>query len=203
MGMADPEDHVLVKRVLDGDQSAFTTLVKRHQGVVSRTVHRTLGISLDHEDAVQEVFIRAYNSLHQFDRSRPFVPWIARIAANYCVDQLRRERVRRHNLWTDLEETEQERLLNSLSRKPDFDSMITERPETYEEVAMSLLEELKPRDRMAFLLREVEGLPYRDLAEALNTSELGARIRVSRARKQVQQKFREYLRGTRKGMKKS
>jgi len=200
--MADPEDHFLVKRTLDGDQLAFGTLVQRYQGVVSRTVHRTLGISLDHEDAVQEVFIRAFNSLSQFDRSRPFGPWIVRIAANYCIDQLRRERLRRHRLWTDLEEAEQEKLLNTLSRKPEFEFMVSESPERYEEVAMSLLEELKPRDRVSFLLREVEGLPYREVAEALNTSELGARIRVSRSRKQVQQKFREYLKGARKGMKK-
>ncbi len=189
----EPEDAVLVERTLAGDELAFAELVRRHQGAVSRTVRRTLGTSLEHEDAVQEAFIRAFNALDKFDRARPFEPWIVRIAANYCIDQLRRLRTRRYRLWTDLEEREQEKMLNRMARSADFESMLQQDPVQYERIAMSLLEELKPKDRTAFVLREVEGRHYSEVAGALRTSELGARIRVSRARKQVQKKFQDYL----------
>src|SRR3989442_8694173 len=191
----EPEDADLVGRSLAGDEFAFAELARRHQRAVSRTVRRTLGTSLEHEDAVQEVFIRAFNALEKFDRARPFEPWIVRIAVNYCIDQLRRLRTRRYRLWTDLEEGEQEQMLNRMAHSADFDSMIRDDPNQYERIAMSLLEELKPKDRAAFVLREVEGRHYSEVADALSTSELGARIRVSRARRLVQKKFHDYLHG--------
>jgi RNA polymerase sigma-70 factor (ECF subfamily) len=188
-------DALLVERALAGEEFAFAELVRRHQGAVSRTVRRTLGASLEHEDAVQEVFLRAFNSLQKFDRARSFEPWVVRIATNYCIDQLRRQRNRRFRLWTDLEEGEQDRLMNNMSRSAGFEGLPRESPEQYERIAMALLDELKPKDRAAFVLREVEDRPYSEVAEVLKTSELGARIRVSRARRDVRRRFEAYLSG--------
>ncbi|HEY2933542.1 MAG TPA: RNA polymerase sigma factor [Acidobacteriota bacterium] len=192
--MTQSQDAILVERSLEGDELAFAELVKRHQGIVSRRVYRILGKSLDHADAVQEVFLRVYNSLRRYDPKRPFEPWISRIATNYCIDQLRRPRSGKVMLWTDLEEGEQRRLL-SMTRNGDFESILREGLERYQEVAMSLLQELKPKERVAFIMREVENRSYLELARALDVSELGARIRVSRARKKLQAKFHAYLEG--------
>ncbi len=195
MEMADSADSVLIEQTLEGNESAFAELVRRYQGAVWGTVHRVLGRSYDDEDAVQEIFLRAFSSLRRFDPKYPFGPWILRIATNYCIDLLRRRKARRYKLWTELEESDQQRLLNNMSVDGDFNSIAAASPEAHERVARALLEELKPKYRTAFILREVEGRDYSEVAAALGTSELAARVRVSRARTEIQKKFRTYLEG--------
>lgn len=195
--IADSADSTLIERALKGDESAFAELVRRYQAAVWGTVHRILGRSSEDEDAVQEVFLRAYSSLRRFDPKYPFGPWILRIAANYCIDLLRRRKARRYKLWTELQENEQQRLLNTMSVEGNFDSIVSGSPETHEMVARALLDELKPKYRTAFILRDVEGRDYREVAHALGTTELAARVRVSRARAEIQKKFRAYLEGAR------
>jgi RNA polymerase sigma-70 factor (ECF subfamily) len=117
--MIDSADSSLIENTLKGDQGAFTELVRRYQAAVWGTVHRILGNSSENEDAVQEVFLRAFTALHKFDLKYPFGPWILRIAANYCIDQLRRKKSRKVQLWSELTEYDQERLLNNISRDND------------------------------------------------------------------------------------
>ena len=90
MSMVDLADCDLIERTLKGDEAAFADLVRRYQGAVWGTVYRILGNSSENEDAVQEVFLRAYTALRRFDPQYPFGPWVMRIATNYCIDQLRR-----------------------------------------------------------------------------------------------------------------
>ncbi len=195
MDMAYSADAALIQRTLKGDESAFAELVRRYQAAVWGTVHRVLGRSSEDEDAVQEVFLRAFTSLRRFDPKYPFGPWILRIAANYCIDLLRRRKARRYTLWTDLQENEQQRLMNTLSADGDFDSIVSGTPESYEKAAQALLGEMKPKYRAAFVLRDVEGRDYAEVAQVLGTSELAARVRVSRARAEIQKRFRAYLGG--------
>ncbi len=193
--MADSADATLIEETLKGNESAFAELVRRYQAAVWGTVHRILGRSSEDEDAVQEVFLRAFTSLRRFDPKYPFGPWILRIAANYCIDLLRRRKARRYKLWTELQESEQQRLLNDMSVEGNFDSIVSGSPETHEKVAQALLDELKPKYRTAFVLRDVEGREYSEVARALGTTELAARVRVSRARAEIQKRFRAYLGG--------
>lgn len=198
--MSDLPDAALIKRTLDGDEAAFAELVRRYQAPVARVVYRTLGNSADTEDAVQEVFLRLYTSLARFDLSYPLGPWIFRIANNFCIDQLRRRRRLRYRLWTDLSEAEQQRAMCDLSRNGDFAGLLGQSPEKYESVAAGLLENLKPKYRVAFALREVESRSYPDIAAQLGISQLTARVRVSRARAEIRRKFEAYLRESEAGV---
>ena len=193
--MVDSADSSLIESTLNGDQWAFAELVRRYQGAVRGTVHRTLGNSSEDEDAVQEIFLRAFTALHKFDLKYPFGPWILRIATNYCIDQLRRRKGRKTQLWSELNEYDQERLLRDLSQDGDVGSSGMERMEGYAKVAQTLLDGLNPKYRVAFVLRELEEKTYEEIAEALGTSEVAARVRVSRARSELQKKFRAYLSG--------
>lgn len=139
-------------------------------------VRRIFANCADREDAVQEVFLRVFVALGSFDRSLPFRPWIVRIATNYCVDERRR---RRGRLWTEVGEEELERALTSLTLNGDFDSRFLQNPETYERTAAALLDELNPKYRVAFVLRELEGKSYSEVAQAIGTTELAARVRVN------------------------
>ena len=193
--MVDSADSALIESTLKGDEWAFAELVRRYQAAVWGTVHRILGNSSENEDAVQEVFLRAFTALHKFDLKLPFGPWVLRIATNYCIDQLRRKRSRKTQLWSELNEYDQERLLKDLSQDGDWESSSMEGTEGYARVAQALLDGLNPKYRAAFVLREVEERDYEEVAELLGTSEVAARVRVSRARVELQKKFRAYLSG--------
>jgi RNA polymerase sigma-70 factor, ECF subfamily len=195
MSMRDSVDASLIENTLKGDQGSFAELVRRYQAAVWGTVHRILGNSSENEDAVQEVFLRAFTALRKFDLKYPFGPWILRIATNYCIDQLRRRKGRRIQLWSELNEFDQERILNNISRENDLESGGTEASEGYARIAQALLDGLNPKYRAAFVLREVEEKNYDEVARELGTSEVAARVRVSRARAELEKKFRAYLSG--------
>ncbi len=191
--MVDLADSALIERTLNGEEWAFAELVRRYQAAVWGTVHRILGNSSEDEDAVQEVFLRAFSALHKFDRKMPFGPWILRITANYCIDQLRRKKGRKVQLWSELSEYDQTRLLEDFSQENDWESFDVETKESYAKVAYALLDEVNSKYRAAFVLREVEGRDYDEISKLLGTSEIAARVRVSRARSELQKKFRTYL----------
>lgn len=195
MSMKDSADATLIEDTLNGDQSSFAELVRRYQAAVWGTVHRILGNSSENEDAVQEVFLRAFAALKKFDLKYPFGPWILRIATNYCIDQLRRRRGRRVQLWSELTEFDQQRLLNNISRENEVEAGGMEGGEGYARIAQALLDGLNPKYRAAFVLREVEEKNYDEVAKLLGTSEVAARVRVSRARAELEKKFRAYLSG--------
>jgi RNA polymerase sigma-70 factor (ECF subfamily) len=193
MSMVDLADSELIERTLKGDEGAFAELVRRYQGAVWGTVHRILGNSSENEDAVQEAFLRAYAALRKFDLQYPFGPWILRIATNYCIDQFRRKKGRRIQLWSEMRENDQQRLLNNLSKDGNLESAGLEYTEAYTKIAKTLLNGLNPKYRAAFILREVEDREYGEVAKILGTSEVAARVRVSRARSELQKKFHAYL----------
>jgi RNA polymerase sigma factor (sigma-70 family) len=199
--MSNPADSTLIEATIGGDGTAFADLVKRYQSAVWGTVYRTLGNSSESEDIVQEVFMRALVSLPKFDRRYPFGPWILRIAGNCCIDQLRRSKARRYRLFSDLSEAEEEHLLNTLSTGPELDRLTEEDREKSLEVARSLLEGLKPKRRLAFVLRELEGHSYDAAAKILGVPEVTVRVRVWRARADLHQGFRKRLEALSRGIK--
>ncbi len=191
--MSDSADSVLIEAAIDGDRTAFAELVGRYRAAVFGTVRRTLGNSPETEDAVQEVFLRAMVSLARYDRRYPFGPWILKITSNYCIDQLRRRKARKYRLWSDLSETEEEMILRNLSTKPDTGDLAQEEQGRYLKIAQSLLNSVKPRLRMAFVLREIEGRSYEEVALILGVPEVTARVRVWRARADLHEKFRKHM----------
>jgi RNA polymerase sigma factor (sigma-70 family) len=191
--MTDSPDSTLIEAAVNGDMTAFAELVARYRPGIWGMVHRTLGNSSDGEDAVQEILMRALVYMPKFDRRRPFGPWILRIASNYCIDQLRRRKARKYRLWSDLTVAEEENLLRSMSTEAETEDLPHKDPDRYLEVAQFLLSRLKPRRRMAFVLREIEGHSYETVAAILGVPEVTARVRVCRARNDLEREFRLYL----------
>jgi RNA polymerase sigma-70 factor (ECF subfamily) len=167
--------------------------VKRYQNLVFNIAFHYLGSREEVEDLAQEVFLRVFQTMERYDTSRPLKHWIGRIAVNRCLDELRKRKIRRLSLASDL--TDEERNgINQLLDTADTNSPLTE---LEEERCLRLLQismrVLPDKDRMAFVLREMEGVGYADLAEMLQTSEVAVRIRVSRARKRLQEELEKLL----------
>jgi RNA polymerase sigma-70 factor, ECF subfamily len=151
----------LIERAKRGDRKAFGVLVERYQ---RRVVGVAMAVAHNPDDALelaQETFIRAFESLPQFESRSSFSTWLYRIAANIAIDFRRREG--RHIVLRG-EDAENE--LRRLPSNVDDSFRAARRGEISERIRKAL-EELTPEHRAVILLREVEGLSYDEISETL------------------------------------
>jgi RNA polymerase sigma-70 factor (ECF subfamily) len=135
------------------------------------------------DDVTQEAFMRAQRALPSFDLARPFGPWIARIAANLAVNHVRSPRAREQELPESHSETK--------ASDPDPLAGVLER-----EASAALeraLGQLPAEQRSVFVLRAMEDLSYREIAEALSLSPGTVMSRLSRAREKLRVALGPYL----------
>ena len=186
MGASDKE---LVESVLRGEGASFQALVERYEKLVFNVVYHYMGSREEVEDLAQEVFLRVYRSLSKYDPDRPLKAWICRITANACLDELRKRKIRKTQLFSDLGEDEAggETFLDRFSSGTVLTEFEAERVFAW---LHGLMDELPEKDKMAFVLREMEGLGYSEIASALETTELAVRIRVSRSRNKLLKSLR-------------
>lgn len=186
-------DAELVRAALNGDREAFEEIVSRYQNLVFNIAYHYLGRRDEVEDLAQEVFLRVFQTLDRYDTDRPLKHWIGKIAVNRCLDVLRKRKIRRLHLVSDLGDDELEdieQLIAASSQNRPLTELEAERCMELLEISMNVLPE---KDRMAFVLREMEGQGYADLAAMLGISEVAARIRVSRARKRLEAELERLL----------
>lgn len=182
-------DAELVRAALEGNRDSFEKIVARFQSFVFNIAYHYLGRREEVEDLAQEVFLRVFQTLERYDTSRPLKHWIGKIAVNRCLDELRKRKIRRLHLVSDLSD-EDRKGVDQLLEASSSSRPLTE---LEEKQCLKLLEismnSLPQKDRMAFVLRELEGQGYSELASMLGISEVAARIRVSRARKRLQREL--------------
>jgi RNA polymerase sigma-70 factor (ECF subfamily) len=174
----ETEEAVLVERSQGGDLDAFNALVLAYQGQVYNLCLRMLGSPQAAEDAAQEAFIAAYRAVPRFRGGR-FRAWLLRIAANACYDELRRRRSRPQVPLEAPADDERPR-----AELPASDEPLEQRAERLE-LARCLQEglaSLPPDQRLAVILRDVQGLAYEEVAEATGASLGTVKSRISRGR---------------------
>lgn len=182
-------DAELVAAALEGDSESFEKIVNRFQGFVFNIAFHYLGYRGEVEDLAQEVFLRVFQKLERYDTNRPLKHWIGKIAVNLCLDELRKRKIRRLHLVSDLGDEERrgiDQLLEACADNRQLTELEADRCLKLLEAAMNCL---PAKDRMAFVLREMEGQDYSEMAAILGISEVAARIRVSRARKRLQEEL--------------
>ncbi len=178
-------DAELVAATLAGDPNAFGEIVRRYQQFVFNAVYHYLGVRGEVEDVAQEVFLKLYRSLDRFDQTRPLQAWIYRITANQCLDEARKNRHRRVKNFSDLGEEEEERIRRYFDEDRHGASLTESEDKQSLALLQKMMDGLPEKDRMAFVLREIEGLSYAEVSQALNTSVTAARIRISRVKKKL------------------
>ncbi|MCZ6635245.1 MAG: sigma-70 family RNA polymerase sigma factor [bacterium] len=179
------EDHELVDLARDGDQGAFSELVRRHHERIFQMVYALVGNREDADDLAQEVFLKAYRSLHRFQGQSKFYTWVYRIGVNCCLDwmkvQKRRKNVSRMKEWWD--RCEESEALFTQPERPDVKVARREFHETLE-AALALL---VPDYRTALVMRELNGLSYEEIATSLGCSVGTVKSRLFRARSQLKE----------------
>jgi len=185
-------DQLLVDRAQHGDKKAFELLVVKYQRKLMRLISRLIRDQAEAEDVVQEAFIKAYRALPQFRGDSAFYTWLYRIgintAKNYLVTQGRRAPT---STEADVEEAETFDDGDQLRDINTPESMLATKQ--IAETVNLAMEVLPDELRMAITLREIEGLSYEDIAEAMHCPIGTVRSRIFRAREAIAEKLRPLL----------
>lgn len=173
----DVSDGHLARLASGGNGQAFDVLLERHHGSIHRLCWSVLGDRPDADDATQETFVRAYQSLGRYDATRAFSPWLRGIAAKVCLQSLRR-RSRNTQRQTSLEA--------EFVEPAAPDAAETSRLAEEAVLALSRLEETY---RLPLAMFYLEDASVAEMAEALDITPGAARVRLHRGR----EKLREML----------
>jgi len=191
----DQSDKELVELCLEGRQRAARELVSRFERPVFSMICRMVRDRELAEDLAQEAFVRAFNSLDQYDPSYKFSSWLFKIGHNLTIDHLRKkdlDTVSIHGAPDATSEEEQEATgvtLESREERPDERFEAQQLGSEIEEA----IGELRPEYREAILLRHVEGHAYAEIAEIMDMPLGTVKTYIHRARKELQDRL-EHLR---------
>jgi RNA polymerase sigma-70 factor, ECF subfamily len=188
---ADP-DAALVVRAQEGDEAAFEELLCRHEAMIYRLARRMIGNEADALDAAQETAIRVFKGLRSFRGAASFKTWVTGIAINVCRNRLTSAATRAarssRSLDGDPSDGEEARpfILSDPRPDPEVQAIGAELRYALERA----LGTLEPEQREILLLREMEGLEYEELANALGCPIGTVKSRLCRARAAVRQALR-------------
>ena len=176
----DAEDLLVVQETLRGSKQAFTSIVERYTPLLYSVSYRMLGNSEEAEEAVQEVFLKAYRSLQKFRISSRFHPWLYTIAMNH-LRSLLRKRGRSGSLKIiPLEE----KVIQDKAHSWQDPALLAVHGEG-ENLAAEAIQGLRQEYREVFLLRKIEGLSVKEVSEILELPEGTVKTYLHRARRQL------------------
>jgi RNA polymerase sigma-70 factor (ECF subfamily) len=182
-------DEKLMASYLEGNVRAFQTLLERHQTRVFNFILRNLGNRELAEDTLQEVFLRVVHRADSFRHQSKFTTWLYTIARNLCIDQRRKARYRKTvALDEPLDRTGEDgaTLLDRVAdRKPLADTAL--RDSRFQRSLEEALTHLPDEQREVFLLREVKGLKFREIAVVVGIPENTVKSRMRYALETLRQ----------------
>ena len=176
------DDAGVVTAFLGGEERAFEELVDRYQARLLNFVYRTVGDRERAEDLVQEVFIRVYRHLHRFDRSKKFSTWVYTIASNLAKNELRNRSRNPLVLFQTVKKNwdDEDRPLQFEDTTSRPDDMYRKR--RLRELVEQSVAQLPEHHRSVFVLRELEGKSYEEIAEITGCNLGTVKSRLNRAR---------------------
>jgi len=168
----EDEDFALIKNFIAGDESVFRTLVIKHREKVRNLVFITLGDAENVDDISQEVFISVYHKLKEFRFESKFTTWLYRITINKCRDFLRKKKVR--SIFVPLGDSDREYPTGPFSENIDIPQLVRK-----------AIDKLPEKLRIPLILRDIDGLSYKEIAEQLKTEVGVIKSRIFRARESL------------------
>ena len=178
----DFSDEELVRLSQQGDLEAFGRLVERYQKKVIAVAYGLIHDAEEAQDLAQESFIRAYNAIDSFRGTARFYTWIYRITINLCMDHFRRQA--------------KEKTYVSAEPDADPDPLTPETVASQQEMGMAVRRAITtlPYDqRIVIILREIEGLSYKEISRVVNTSIGTVMSRLFYARRRLRQLLKPYF----------
>jgi len=172
----------ILKRARDGDMFAFQRIVETYQDYTFRLAFRLLANEDDAKDAVQECFIRVWTHLKRYKSEKKFKPWLSRIVVNLCYDELKNAH-KKHTVRNVLND---ELLLPSTDENFDDTLVNSELAERIK----SLANGLPPKQRIVFVLRDLEDLEIEDVAGIAGLSKNSVKSNLYYARQHIRKRLK-------------
>lgn len=175
-------------RVRASEQLAARELVEHLHPMVIRIVRARLPRRVAEEDLTQEIFLKMFTRIAQYQGNVPFPHWVSRIAVTTCIDHLRAQKRRPEFRWADLSENEADVLdavLTSENEVGAGDALAAH------ELVHKLLDQLKPEDRMVLQLLDLEQKTLAEVAAITGWNITLIKVRAFRARRKLQKLFVE------------
>ena len=176
---SSPELDSLIERCLNGDQNAWSDIVRLYWRRVFNIAYKFVGRHDEAEDLTQDVFLKLFRSLNTFDRRANFSTWLISVSRNLCIDHYRSVRREREAINPDVDVV----LLPQPSRETSALSAL----EARDRVAFvrQALERLTPSLRTAVVLRDLQELSYQEIAAQLHLPEGTVKSRINRGRAEL------------------
>ena len=173
------DDFSLIQRFIEGDESTFRTLVQRHKDKIRNIIYLTLNSSDSVDDIAQDVLITTYKNLKNFRFESQFSTWLYRITVNKCKDHLRKVKIR--SIFTPIKDGE-----NDPSYVPSMEH------KDISEIVNKAISKLPEKLRLPLLLKDIEGLSYQEISEAVSCEIGTVKSRIFRAREGLRELLKPY-----------
>ncbi len=177
------DERQLVRKSKRGDSAAFEELILPYQKKILNMAYRMLGNLSDAEDATQDIFVRVYKSLVSFQEESAFSTWLYKVATNICLDVLRRRKRQNAQGMVSIHQYS--------SEDEEYELPIEDKaPTPYEQAQkgeamralLKAMEELGPEQKAVIVLRDINGLPYEEIAELMGCTLGTIKSRINRSR---------------------
>jgi RNA polymerase sigma-70 factor (ECF subfamily) len=193
----DASDDEAISRTLEGDRSAFETLVRRHAPAVFRVAGRHVPAD-EVENVAQEVFLEAFRSLGSFRKESPFEHWIVRIAVRACY-RYWRGRYRAKEIPISALSAEHQRWIEgALAAESAREFTTAADRKAAVEVLRQAMNRLKPEERTVLTLVAIEERSIAEAAKLLGLTSVNVKVRLFRSRRRLREVFERIVAGERK-----
>ncbi len=177
-----------LEKAKHNDMSAWEELVKENERIVYHIAYRMMQNEEEAKDISQEIFLKVYRNLKNFDGKSAFSTWIYRIAVNTCIDALRKNKGKQTISMEETIETGQTTLQHQMADQTDMPEQVYLIKEKQLEIA-KIIQCLSPEHRAMILMRDMEDMTYGEIAESLSLSLGTVKSRIARAREQFKKEF--------------
>lgn len=176
---------ILVKKSISGDVDAFEELIKDYKKMAYNIALRVLRNKEDAEDISQEALIKVFKNINSFNMKSSFKVWLYRIVMNTCFDFKRKKNIITYSIDKPLENDENE-IMHEI---PDntYNPDIVIQNELESQMLYDSIDSLDDDFRTVIVLRDVQGLSYRDIASVLSCNEGTVKSRLNRARNKLKE----------------
>ncbi|MGO9481652.1 MAG: RNA polymerase sigma factor [Candidatus Kryptoniota bacterium] len=186
------EDAALVQSAIDGDQKAFKTLARRYKNAVALIVFKLIRDRSQVEDLTQEVFIKAFQHLNDFDYEHQFASWLFKIANNHCIDYIRKKKLKVYSIDDQIktEDGEVEYEIPDSTYEPDL-NMLREQKSS---LIRKAIDSLPAKYREVIVLRHQEELSYEEIAAKTGLPVNTIKVQLFRAREMMYKYLKDRIR---------
>jgi len=179
------DDRALVSRIIQGDKQAFKLVIKQHERLVAHMIGRLIDRDEDREELCQDVFLRVYDKIGEFNFQSKLSTWIATIAYRHGINYLRKKKIEFREI------PEEESFTANFISSEDPEEALAD--QDMDSILMKLIGQLPPQYKTVLTLFHVDGMNYQEIGEVTGMPEGTVKNYLFRARNLLKEKVKKYL----------